>query len=292
LAALNVSRKNAVPRSALNTTATETLRECAHLLEQQGANPFRVNAYVRAATVLESLPMDAGEILRKEGRAGLMHLPGIGRGLAASIDEIARTGRLSQLDRLRGEARPEALFQTVSGVGPALARVLHEELDVDTLEALEVAAHDGRLDSVPGIGPRRASAIRAGLAFMLGRRVAGRRDSRHSPGVELLLKLDREYRKLAKAGKLPKIAPRRFNPENRAWLPVLHTERDGWHFTALFSNTARAHELGRTQDWVVLYFYDGDHEEGQHTVVTETHGPLRGKRVVRGREAECQRLRQ
>ena len=57
----------------------------------------------------------------------------------------------------------------------------------------------------------------------------------------------------------------------------------------LFSNTARAHELGRTRDWVVIYFYDGDHHEGQCTVVTETHGPLAGKRVVRGREAEQRR---
>jgi DNA polymerase (family X) len=69
-------------------------------------------------------------------------------------------------------------------------------------------------------------------------------------------------------------------------LPVLHTERDIWHFTALYSNTARAHELGRTDDWVVVYYYDGDHQEGQCTGVTETHGALAGNRVVRGREFE------
>ena len=63
----------------------------------------------------------------------------------------------------------------------------------------------------------------------------------------------------------------------------MHTKRGDWHFTALFSNTARAHELGRTNDWVVIYYYDEDHREGQNTVVTETHGPRRGERVVRGR---------
>ena len=41
------------------------------------------------------------------------------------------------------------------------------------------------------------------------------------------------------------------------------------------------------RDWVVIYFYDDSHEEGQHTVVTETRGPLTGQRVVRGRETEC-----
>jgi hypothetical protein len=67
---------------------------------------------------------------------------------------------------------------------------------------------------------------------------------------------------------------------------VLHAERDGWSFTALFSNTARAHELGKTQDWVVI-FYSRDGDEGQCTVVTESRGPLAGRRVVRGRETEC-----
>jgi hypothetical protein len=107
------------------------------------------------------------------------------------------------------------------------------------------------------------------------------------PGVELLLDVDREYRHRAAAGRLPLIAPRRFNPERKAWLPVLHTHRGPWHFTALFSNTARAHELGRTHDWVVIYYYDGDHKEAHCMVVTRPWGPYAGRRVVRGREEEC-----
>lgn len=107
----------------------------------------------------------------------------------------------------------------------------------------------------------------------------------------MVLDVDAEYRDKAASGELPTIAPKRFNPTGEAWLPILHTSRDGWHFTALFSNTARAHELERTQDWVVVYFYDDDHhQEGQHTVVTETRGPLTGRRVIRGREAECRAL--
>jgi hypothetical protein len=54
----------------------------------------------------------------------------------------------------------------------------------------------------------------------------------------------------------------------------------------LFSNTERAHRLGRTHDWVVLYYHDGDGTERQCTVVTEFRAPLTGKRVVRGREIE------
>ena len=111
------------------------------------------------------------------------------------------------------------------------------------------------------------------------------------PGVELLLEVDREYREKARAGVLRKIAPRRYNPAHEAWLPVLHKHAGRWHFTALFSNTGRAHELHRTSDWVVVFFTDGDpDDEGQATVVTEYRGALEGKRVVRGREPECARF--
>lgn len=270
-----------------NRTAAGILRDCAELLRQQKANPFRINAYLKAAKTLDDLPQDARNILRDKGLEGLMGLPSIGRGIASAIEEIARTGSLAQRDRLQGSAEPEALFQSVPGVGPTLAEAIHDTLRIDTLEALEEAAHDGRLASVPGIGERRAAAISAGVAALLGRRRVLPKPGKKQPSVELLLDVDREYRRKAAAGELPKIAPRRFNPEGEAWLPILHADRDSWHFTVLFSNTARAHDLGRTHDWVVLYFYDDDHREYQHTIVTETHGRLLGKRVVRGREAEC-----
>ena len=105
----------------------------------------------------------------------------------------------------------------------------------------------------------------------------------------MLLDVDREYRARAQAGELPTLSPRRFNPGGQAWLPVLHTQRGDWHFTALFSNTARAHELHREHDWVVLFFHDGDQVQRQHTAVTETRGPLAGRRVVRGLEPACER---
>ena len=277
-------------RSDFNEKTATIMRDCAELLRQQDANPFRVNAYIRAAQTLEALPEDARNILRDQGVDGLVALPAIGRGLAASIAEIAQTGRLSQLDRLRGSTSPEKLFQSVPGIGPTLACVIHDSLEVESLEALEVAAHDGRLDAVPGIGPRRAAAVRSGLASLLGRASAGRRVPDKTPSVKILLDVDQEYRDKVAADSLPKIAPKRFNPESRAWLPIMHANRRGWHFTALFSNTARAHDLNRTDDWVVLYYYDDDHREGQCTIVTETRGPLEGRRVVRGQEAECRRL--
>jgi len=276
---------------SLNARCADRLREAADLLQSQGANPFRVSAYRKAAGTVLDLPEDLQAVIDRDGLPGLEALPNVGRGIAAALLEMTRTGRWTQLERLRGSADPVQLLTAVPGLGHRLAERIHEELHVDTLEALELAAHDGRLESVAGVGPRRAAAIRGSLQAMLSRsrphRTVAATGAVAEPTVAMLLDVDREYRRRAADGDLPTIAPRRFNPSGEAWLPVLHTTREPWHFTALFSNTAQAHQLGRTRDWVVLYFYDDEHAEGQHTVVTETHGPLIGQRVVRGREVDC-----
>lgn len=268
-----------------NADIADRLRQAADLLEQQDANRFRVQAYRRAADTLIALDRPLARILDQGGQDALMALPGIGRSLAAAIAEMVRTGRWLQLDRLRGTLAPEDAFRSIPGVGAKLARRLHEALDADSLEALEIAAHDGRIEQVPGVGPRRAAMLRAALAQMLARRRP--QSTGQTPPVELLLDLDREYRRRAEAGELRRIAPRRFNPEGAAWLPILHTRAGDWDCTVLYSNTARAHELGRVFDWVIIYYGHDSHDQGQCTVVTETGGPLQGLRVVRGRETEC-----
>lgn len=272
-----------------NRPIAARLRELADLLEQQQANPFRVRAYRRAADTVEDLRASLAELAKREGREGLTALPGVGPAIANGILEMLQTGRWSQLERVRGAMDPEQVFRTLPGLGAQLAHRIHETLDVDSLADLEVAAHDGRLAAVPGIGPRRAAMIRAALADRLGqtRPRPRRRGGEPEPGVAALLEVDSEYRAAAEADRLPKLAPRRFNPTAEAWLPILHTQRGEWHFTALFSNTARAHQLGRSRDWVVVYFHSDDEPEGQHTIVTESRGELAGRRVVRGREAEC-----
>ena len=87
------------------------------------------------------------------------------------------------------------------------------------------------------------------------------------PSIEEILSVDAEYLEKARADKLRKIAPRRFNPAGEAWLPILHSEREGRSYTVLFSNTQRAHQLGKTDDWVVI-FYEMDGHEDQCTIVT------------------------
>jgi hypothetical protein len=274
-------------KSLTNGEVAALLDEVGDLLEAQEREPYRAAAYHRAAATLRELSSPIGDLLSTGGDGALESLPGIGANLARRILEIHETGRLSLLDRLRGEAEPEALFRTVPGIGPRLAAEIHERLGIESLEELEMAAHDSRLSTVPGFGSRRLRAVEESLRARLGRRSLQARKARLSrPPVRELLDVDQEYRKGAASGSLPRIAPRRFNPEKERWLPILHTRRGARHYTAVFSNTARAHALGRTRDWVVLFYHEDDTPEGQATVVTEHKGPLSGRRVVRGREAE------
>jgi len=272
-----------------NKEIASKLREIATLLDEQKANPFRVNAYLSAAKTIGTMTEAVEDLLRREGFQALLEIPGIGEGIARSINEFIVTGRMSRLESLQTGHDPIALFEQIPGIGPRSAHRIIETLHIDTLEALELAAHNGRLKKVPGFSTKKIELVQAWLTHVLGYRRPRPEPQKTiaEPPVGLLLKIDELYRKKAEAGELPTIAPKRFNPSGEAWLSIMHTTRQGWHFTALYSNTARAHQLDRVKDWVVIFFYDDQHHEGQHTVVTETRGTAIGQRVVRGREQEC-----
>lgn len=266
------------------------LQEIATLLDEQKANPFRVSAYVNAAKTIEKMDEPIENLLKSEGFSVLHELPGIGEGIARSISEYIRTGRMSRLESLQTGHDPIALFEQIPGIGPRSAHRIIETLHIDTLEALELAAHNGRLKTVPGFSTKKIELVKSWLAHVLGCRrphPEAQQKTIVEPPVALLLKIDEQYRKKAEQGDLPTIAPKRFNPDSEAWLPIMHATQQSWHFTALYSNTARAHQLDRVRDWIIISFHDDRHHEGQHTVVTETRGAVAGKRVVRGREKEC-----
>ncbi len=285
-----------------NQQLAAVFEEIASLLEAQGANPFRVKAYRTGAETIRRLPSPAEQILTTSGIDGLMQLPGIGTSLAHAMEYLLHTSHLPLLERLRGDDIAERLFATVPDIGPKLAHRVHEELGIETLFELEAAARDGRLATVSGMGKKRIQAVRESLAGRLllckqaHQKASGKTKNKPSGGdgepvpqvqVAELLDIDDQYRRLAEQGKLPRIAPRSFNPTRAAWLPVMHTERGDRHYTALFSNTSRAHELGTDHDWVVIY-RDDKEEHGRWTVITASYGHLKGRRIVCGREQECE----
>lgn len=307
--------------SLSNDEIATAFEQIADHLETQGDDYYRIRAYRKGAQSIRAQDQLVVDIFEAEGVAGLEKLPYIGKRLAASIKELAQTGELGLLARLQRQVSPESLFARIPGIGPVLARRIHQALDIDSLEALEQAAHDGTLSQLPGFGEGRTMLIRDSVGAMLDRAAAqqlhrarfrtmssppmslpfvSHRSQRpvnqqqtleqavDSPSIELLLEVDAQYRYLAKAGQLRMITPRRFNPERKPWLPVMKLQKEGWSFNVLYSNTARAHELGKTHDWVVVYYEKVDGKvsrHGQCTIVTETHGAHRGDRVVRGQLA-------
>ncbi len=281
---VNDRMPDALAPERFNASLARQFLRAADILEVQHADRHRVRAYRHAADALRHLPEPACTIYRRGGIPGLIALPAIGRSFALAIADVTETGRWHWLDRLLGQADPERLLVTIAGVGPGLASRLHHELGVESLEDLEVAAYDGRLGEMPGFGEKRVQSVRDSLAGRLARHgsVGPSTDEVPADGPSRAerLGIDEEYRREAAAGRLPTIVPNRFNPNRDRHLPVLHTIRGGHHYTAMYSNTPLAHQLGQTTDWVVIYADAPGH--GQWTVLTEWHGVLSGQRVVRG----------
>lgn len=151
----------------------------------------------------------------------------------------------------------------------------------------EAAANDDRLNTLPGIGRKRLRSVRESLAGHFQRYPCPADavpPGLPQPPIEDLLAIDEEYRRKARLGRLIQIAPSRFNPDGKISLPILRTRRAGYRYTAMYSNSPLAHELGTTHDWVVIYRKGDDR---QWTVVTDHRQSAKGRRIVRGRENEC-----
>ena len=136
-----------------NADLAAAFEQVADLLELQEANPFRVRAYRNAARVVGALRLDLAAHLG-QGKA-LPKLPGIGTDLAGKIRELATTGHLALLDRLRKQI-PAGVTELLAlpGLGPKRVRMLYEELQVHDPAQLLRAARDGRVRNLHGFGPR------------------------------------------------------------------------------------------------------------------------------------------
>ena len=273
----------------MNEDIISKLREIADLLALQNSNHFRINAYNHAADIIEQLNKPIEDIVYHHGIAGLTALPNIGEGIARLLYEYVATGKVTRLDVLKGENDPVSMLISIPGIGKKLANKIYEQLHIGSIDELELAAHDGRLEKVSEIGESRLKAIKIWLdnTFVKRKYHPLPQAQNVKPTVALILEIDKKYRTSASRNILPKITPKRFNKKNETWLPIMHSYQNSWHFTALFSNSYLAHELGKILDWVIIYYYDKSHQGGQCTVVTEYRGKLKGKRIIRGRELEC-----
>ena len=134
-----------------NAEIAAIFNRIADLLEIQNENPFRVRAYRNAARTVQGLSRSLAEMV--QGGEVLEALPTIGKDLAAKIREIVTTGSLRKLKELEGAVSPGLVeLLKVPGLGPKRLRLLHDYLDINSVEELEQAARQGLVRNLPGFG--------------------------------------------------------------------------------------------------------------------------------------------
>ena len=134
--------------------------EIAELLKLSGADRFRVRAYERARDAISAATVDLGAV----DASALTDVAGIGASTAEKIVEFQRDGQIAMLAELRQRVPPGIVtLVRVPGVGPKTARILHDQLGVDSLDALRAALDDGRVRALPGLGQRTEEKLRASL---------------------------------------------------------------------------------------------------------------------------------
>ena len=146
-----------------NADIAAIFEEIADLLEIKGDNPFRIRAYRNAARTVNEVGRDLATLVGRG--ADLPKLPGIGADLSAKIKEICESGTCSLLTSLHREL-PAAITELlkVPGLGPKRVKLLHDSLEVNTVEELRRAAGAGRIRELPGFGEKTETRIREALA--------------------------------------------------------------------------------------------------------------------------------
>ncbi|MBM4444535.1 MAG: DNA polymerase/3'-5' exonuclease PolX [Chloroflexi bacterium] len=140
-----------------NSHIARVFQDIADLLELKGETPFKIRAYQKAIRSIEQLPVGLDQ-LRQEGK--LRDVPGVGEAIEKKIVELLTTGRLKYYEELRSEFPPGVIsLLQVPGIGPKTAMRLSTELGIRSLEELEGAIIDGRVEGLYRLGEKTAENI-------------------------------------------------------------------------------------------------------------------------------------
>jgi DNA polymerase (family X) len=145
-----------------NRSIAQLLAETADLLEISAGDPFRIRSYRRAAEAVESSTVQLSEIagdLKK-----LLEIPGIGKGMAANIQEIEKAGTLPLREELLTKYRPGMLdLLKLPGMGPKSVLLFWEALQVSSIPELEAAIAAGKLEALPRMGAKQVEKLKKGI---------------------------------------------------------------------------------------------------------------------------------
>ena len=147
-----------------NSEIAEAFETIVSLLQMKEEKAFTVRAYQRAARTIDRLPRDVDAMIR-DGE-DLTEIPGIGKAISAKMTELAATGEMVYLERLKSEF-PEGILDLVQipGLGPKTVVRVWKELDVTSVDQLSAAIEDGRVAALPRMGAKSAQNILRSIQF-------------------------------------------------------------------------------------------------------------------------------
>ncbi len=152
-----------LPFAMENRQIAQILFETADLLEVSAADSFRIRSYRRAAEAVESSTVSVA-LLAVEPKK-LLELPGIGKGMAANIVQMQQTGTLTLREELLARYKPTMLeLLRLPGMGPKTVALFWDALKISSVDELETAAREGRLDCLPRCGPKQVAKLLQGIA--------------------------------------------------------------------------------------------------------------------------------
>jgi len=150
-----------------NQEIAEFFKRIGDMLDILGENRFKVLAYRRAAENILNL----GQDIHTYWQAGtLQEIPGIGQAIAEKIDELLSTGHLEFYERLQDQVPTGVVsLLEIPDVGPKTAKLLWEELGLQSVGEVEAAARNGELRGLPGLGAKSEAKILAGIEALYQR---------------------------------------------------------------------------------------------------------------------------
>ena len=150
-----------------NEAIAQKFNRLADLMEIRGDDAFRIRSYRNAADMIETWPVEVGEIAARDGARGLQEIPGVGKAISGKIIELVEKGTFEAWEKLTAET-PESVLDLlrVGGVGRKTAALLHQKFKIASLDDLKKFVAGGGLEMVDGIGEKSAERIRTSLERM------------------------------------------------------------------------------------------------------------------------------
>jgi DNA polymerase (family X) len=155
------------PSVISNAEMARIFNEIADMLEISGELVYKAVAYRRVADAVERWPDDVAHLFQAGDPP---KIPGAGPALTTKLDELATTGQLGYYERMRAQV-PSGLLEIlkIPGVGPRTVKQLHDELGIESVEALRAAAEGGTLRTLKGLSARTEENILAAMARLASR---------------------------------------------------------------------------------------------------------------------------